>query len=390
MPGPIPERFRGGQFVGLLIRESQSGISAILHHIGEGATEVEKRQVAIDLKSVVAEPGGPIPLDLANWVAKDATIDLQGGALADPQRPRRRLGDRPRRPADRRAHAAGDRRPGHGRGRPRRRRSTSTWPARPALRGQVVGTLQRFPTAGDAVHRRRPARRCSGRSTRTSRPRARPARSGSAASGRVDPAVRDAPFNRLVLHRARRRGGAAGRRSARPRCGGAAAAGRPGGRRRSPSSRSRWWCAATCERRRRPADARGRRRHAVGAAAACSRVRTGHARADRDRPRRALRRGPDARRDAAGRRDGHRRRPRAAARWRPGRRRPSLGVVLAIAAAALLAVALAAAAGAARAAAAPAGRSGLVIACQRPVLRVPRPRARRRGAARPVARRRAR
>ena len=81
VPGPIPERFRGGRFVGLLIRESQSGISAILHHIGEGATEVEKRQVAIDLKSVVAEPGGPIPLDLENWVAKDATIDLRVATL---------------------------------------------------------------------------------------------------------------------------------------------------------------------------------------------------------------------------------------------------------------------------------------------------------------------
>ena len=59
-PGRFPSEFRGGQFVGLLIRESQSGISAILHHIGEGATEVEKRQVAIGLKSVIAEPGGPL------------------------------------------------------------------------------------------------------------------------------------------------------------------------------------------------------------------------------------------------------------------------------------------------------------------------------------------
>ena len=76
VPGPIPEAFRGGTFVGLQIRETPTGISAILHHIGEGATEVEKRRVAIDLSSVIAEPGGPLPLDLKTWVAEDATIDL--------------------------------------------------------------------------------------------------------------------------------------------------------------------------------------------------------------------------------------------------------------------------------------------------------------------------
>ena len=59
-----------------------TGISAILHHIGEGATEVEKRRVAIDSRSVIAEPGGPLPLDLKTWVAEDATIDLTGSALA--------------------------------------------------------------------------------------------------------------------------------------------------------------------------------------------------------------------------------------------------------------------------------------------------------------------
>jgi hypothetical protein len=82
IPGPIPPAYRGGMFVGLQIRESATGISAILHHIGEGATEVEKRDVAIDLGSVVAEPGGPLPLDLKSWVAEGATIDLKGAALA--------------------------------------------------------------------------------------------------------------------------------------------------------------------------------------------------------------------------------------------------------------------------------------------------------------------
>ena len=147
VPGPIPERFRGGQFVGLLIRESQSGISAILHHIGEGATEVEKRQVAIDLKSVVAEPGGPIPLHLANWVAKDATIDLQGGALQI------------RSGLDGGSAIVRAAQPTDGRTLPVIVDPITAAAARggtvdidvageTSVRGRVVGTLQRFPTAG--------------------------------------------------------------------------------------------------------------------------------------------------------------------------------------------------------------------------------------------------
>jgi hypothetical protein len=82
VPGPIPAQFRGGTFIGLQIREQQASLSGILHHIGEGATEVEKRQVAIDLSSVIAEPGGPLPLDLKTWVAEGGSIDLKGAALA--------------------------------------------------------------------------------------------------------------------------------------------------------------------------------------------------------------------------------------------------------------------------------------------------------------------
>ena len=179
VPGSIPEAYRGGTFVGLQIRETPTSISAILHHIGEGATEVEKRVVAVDLRSVVAEPGGPLPLDFTTWVAEDATIDLKDGALAI------RSGldggsaiARASQP-DRRADAAGDRRPGHGRRRERRRHRH-----RRRRRDRRCGAASsrrcrasRRPVTASSSPTRRRSRVCS---TPGSRARARRARSGSA------------------------------------------------------------------------------------------------------------------------------------------------------------------------------------------------------------------
>ncbi len=109
-----------------------------------------------------------------------------GRDAPDPQRPRRRLGDRPRRPAHRRAHAAGDRRPGHGGGRPgrhrRHRRRRRDRPARPGGRHAAA-----VPDRGHALHR--DGRRGAAADARRepARPRARPARSGSAATAPSPP-----------------------------------------------------------------------------------------------------------------------------------------------------------------------------------------------------------
>ncbi len=197
VPGPIPERFRGGRFVGLLIRESESGLSAILHHIGEGATEVSKRQVAIDLKSVVAEPGGPVALDLAHWVAKDATIDLQGGTLQI------------RSGLDGGSAIVRAAQPTDGRTLPVIVDPITAAAARggtvdidvageTSVRGRVVGTLRRFPTAGTRFIVT--AGEALQRTLDSNQPASgTPSEIWLGGSGAVDPAIRDAPYNRLVL-----------------------------------------------------------------------------------------------------------------------------------------------------------------------------------------------
>ena len=197
VPGPIPVDFRGGQFVGLLIREPQSGISAILHHIGEGATEVEKRQVAIGLRSVIAEPGGPLALDLKSWVAQDATIDLTG------QRLDIRSGLDGGSAIVRAAQAI------DGRTLPVIVDPVTAAAARgggididvageTTLRGQIVGTLARFPTAGtrfvvtaESALQRTMDAASPGSGT--------PGEIWLGGGGHVDPAIRAAPYNRLVL-----------------------------------------------------------------------------------------------------------------------------------------------------------------------------------------------
>ncbi len=198
VPGPIPERFRGGQFVGILVRESQSGLSAVLHHIGEGAgTEVEKRQVAIDLKAVVAEPGGPLTLDLAKWVAKDATIDLQGGLLQI------------RSDLDGGSAVVRAAQPTDGRTLPVIVDPVTAAAARggtvdidvageTGIRGQVVGTLQRFPTAGTRFIVT--AGEALQRTLDSTQPASgTPGEIWLGGDGALDPAVREAPYNRLVL-----------------------------------------------------------------------------------------------------------------------------------------------------------------------------------------------
>ncbi len=197
VPGPVPADFRGGRFVGLLIRETQSGISAILHHIGEGATEVEKRQVAIGLRAVVAEPGGPLPLDLQGWVAQDATIDLIGGRLDIKSG------------LDGGSAIVRAAQPIDGRTLPVIVDPITAAAARgggididvageTSLRGRIVGTLDRFPTAGTRFVV------TGGTALQRSLDNDQPG-SGTpgevwlGGGGRVDAAVRAAPFNRLVL-----------------------------------------------------------------------------------------------------------------------------------------------------------------------------------------------
>ena len=197
VPGPIPAAFRGGTFVGLQIRETATGISAILHHIGEGATEVEKRRVAIDLTSVIAEPGGPLPLDLKTWVAEDATIDLTGSALAirsgldggsaiarAPQSVDGLTLPVIADPITAAAADGGD--------------IDIDVPGEVTLRGRIVATLPRFPTAGErfvvadetALQQLLDSHQ-PGTGT--------PGEVWVGGSGTIDPAVRAAPFNRLDL-----------------------------------------------------------------------------------------------------------------------------------------------------------------------------------------------
>lgn len=197
LPGPIPEAFRGGTFVGLLVREPPGAISAILHHIGEGDTEVEVRQVAIDLRSVVAEPGGPLALDLPTWVAQDATIDLVGDALQI------------RSGLDGGEAIVRAPQPIDGRTLPVIVDPVTAAAARggavdidvageTSLRGEVVGTLPRFPTAGErfvitggtALQRALDAEQ-PGAGT--------PGEVWVGGGSGLAPGLREAPFNRLVL-----------------------------------------------------------------------------------------------------------------------------------------------------------------------------------------------
>ena len=216
-----------------------------------------------------------MPLHLADWVAKDATIDLQGGALADPERPRRRLRDRPRRPGRRDGRTLPVIVDPITAPRPRAAaRSTSTWPARPACvarssarcsgsqlrgRGSCITAGERAAAdAGRGLAR-------IGHARRDLAGRRRPRR----------PAVRDAPYNRLVLQV---RADAEARLVADPLARGAAAllllaalAAAPW-----PSWPSRWWCAATCRAapttcsRSRPTAPRPRR---CGGCSRCARDR---------------------------------------------------------------------------------------------------------------------
>ncbi|MDX6377729.1 MAG: hypothetical protein QOE98_2032, partial [Gaiellaceae bacterium] len=198
VPGPIPEPFRGGTFVGLLIRETQSGLSAILHHVGEGkGTGVETRQVAIGLRAVVAEPGGPLALDLPAWVAQDATIDLTGGRLDI------------RSGLDGGSAIVRAAQPMDGRTLPVIVDPVTAAAAsgggididvagETRLRGRIVGTLDRFPTTGprfiltgsSALERTLDASN-PGSGT--------PGEVWVGGGGGVDPAIRAAPYNRLLL-----------------------------------------------------------------------------------------------------------------------------------------------------------------------------------------------
>ena len=179
------------------------------------------------------------------------------------------------------------------------------------LRGQIVGTLRAVPDRGHAVRRDRPASALQRTLDADSPGSGTPGEIWLGGGGRVDPGVRAAPYNRLVLQV---RADAEARLVADPLARGAAALLLLAA---LAAAAVAVVAVALVVRSDLSSGADDLLTlEADGATPASLRrllaIRTGLAGAARDRAGRGLRRDPDARRDAAGGGDGHGRRSRPA------------------------------------------------------------------------------